>query len=195
MSQVFETYNYLLRLKAGDYRVLYTQSIDAPEPISRHPIYRQAYNAIKQLNYNQKGKFDLILRTSRDGTRLAAICTFDGENEATVPEEFARTYGPRKAAPVKTHGLSNTLPLSHFMKAHHEGRPVEVFVSNHWRPVEPDDWVSVSPENFRTRRRVVVVFWDSDDPSARELRFDPSEESLKSIRTGWEHVRMFYEEE
>lgn len=193
MSQIIYSYDFLLALKAGEVKVLYEQSINAPEPLSRAPQYEHAYKAIKRLNYNQKGKFNLELRTSRDGTKLAAICTFDGTDKAAIPDEYKRKYRARKKAATPPKTPDHIKPLSFYMQAHHEGKKVEVLVGSKWRPVEPADWTTVKNENFRTVPRKVYLGWNTSIDAGNFL-YDPDEEALAEFRGTYDHLKVFVEE-
>lgn len=194
MTQIIHSYDFLLALKAGEVHVLKTRSLE-DLPFSQTEVYQQAYSAIQRLNYNQKGKFNAVLRISRDGLSLAAVCTYDGENSAPVPVEYRRKYKPRKraaksVAPPKT--PEHIKPLSFYMQAYHEGRKVEVFEGGSWRPVQPEDWTTVDNEHFRVRSIRVVVFWDDD--TRKDFEFDIGDRRIEALRSEYKNVRVFIEE-
>lgn len=198
MSQIIHSYNFLLALKAGEVHVLKTRSPEEP-PFSQTPVYQHAYQSIRGLNSNQKGKFHVELRTSRDGLTLAAVCTYDGESAAGIPQEYRRKYKPRKkvvpkkVAPKKVAPSTKFTPLSVYMKAHHEGRKVEVFDKNKWRPVEPGDWTTIGNENFRVSPIRVAVFWNLE-ADKRAYAYDISNERLEELYKSWKNVKVFVEE-
>lgn len=195
MSQIYHSYDFLLALKAGEVHVLKTRDLE-DLPFSQTEVYQHAYSAIQRLNYNQKGKFNAVLRTSRDGLSLAAICTYDGENAAPIPQEYRRKYKPRKkaarpVAPPKT--PEHIKPLSYYMQAHHEGRKVEVFENGAWREVQPKDWTTVNNEHFRVRPVRVAVCWNNGE-TERNYHYDVDDERVGQLRRAFHHVKTFVEE-
>lgn len=195
MSQIFHSYDFLLALKAGEVHVLKSRSLD-DLPFAQQPIYKHAYSAIKRLNYNQKGKFEAVLRTSRDGLKLGVICVYDGKDRAEAPAEYKRTYRKRKKAAQHIAAPSNeaSKPLSYYMQAHHEGKKVEVFDGKAWRLVTPADWTTIDNENFRVSAIRVAVGWNTED-DARSFEYDVSELRIKKLREIFKHVKVFIEEE
>lgn len=194
MSQIFHSYDFLLALKAGEVHVLKKRSLD-DLPFAQQPIYKHAYSAIKRLNYNQKGKFEAVLRTSRDGLKLGVICVFDGEDRAEAPAEYKRTYRKRKKAAQHIAAPSDgaSRPLSYYMQAHHEGKKVEVFDGKAWRLVTPADWTTISNDNFRTTPIRVAVAWNADEDQ-RMYDYDVGPARIEQLKKNWKHVKVFAEE-
>lgn len=193
MSQMIHTLDFLLGLKAGEHHELKTRQPEDP-PFAGSAEYRHIYNSIKRLNYNQKGKFSLVLRTSRDGLTLAAICTYDGEDRAEVPPEFKRTYKRRNSVAKVSNAPEGAFkPLSFYMQAHHEGKKVEVLDGKAWRSVQPQDWTTIKNENFRVTPIRVAVVWNGEDDQ-RGFHYDVSNSRVEQLRKGFRHVKVFVEE-